>query len=207
MPRFIDRTGQRFGRLQICSLAPQRGGRNYWLCQCDCGRKKAMLASNLVGGKVESCGCLNSDVLIARNTKHGGCGTPEYKSWQAMLGRCINPKDAAYQDYGGRGIVVCDRWRHSFANFLADMGPRPQTCTLDRKDNDGSYSPENCRWATISQQMRNTRRNIPIAHNGRSLLLVQWATETGLRPSTILRRLRLGWSIADALTIPVARSC
>ena len=124
--------------------------------------------------------------------------TPEYSIWVAMRARCRGN----HRNYGARGITVCERW-NSFANFLADMGPRPsKDHSIDRINNDGNYEPGNCRWATHQQQMRNRGCNRYLTHNGETLMLVEWAERTGLLPHTILTRISRGWTIADALTSP-----
>lgn len=129
----------------------------------------------------------------------------EYRSWEAMKRRCSKPEDRNYKNYGARGISVCRRWRGrgGFASFLADLGPKPtRSHTLERTDNDGDYTPENCRWATRSEQSRNRRNNKLITHNGQTLLLVEWAELLGVSRSLILARLRRGWSVDRALTEP-----
>jgi hypothetical protein len=121
-----------------------------------------------------------------------------------MIRRCTNPDSTGYARYGGRGITVCDRWRESFANFLADMGPKPTPRhTIDRINNDGNYEPGNCRWATGKEQCRNTRRNRYIEHDGRRMTQVEWCEETGMIKATLCCRLKSGWSVAAALTTPV----
>lgn len=122
-----------------------------------------------------------------------------------MLSRCTNPKTPAYKNYGGRGITVCDRWRHDYAAFRADMGPRPTPeMEIDRIDNNGNYEPGNCRWATPKEQSRNQRRNRKIEHDGQSLVAVDWSEKTGIHDRSIKSRLRYGWTAEEALTTPVA---
>lgn len=124
----------------------------------------------------------------------------EFRAWWDMKHRCFNSDNPRWMDYGGRGITVCDRWKDSFRNFFQDMGKRPSSKhSLDRIDNDGNYTPENCRWATKTQQLRNTRRNIKYTYNGETLCISEWAERTGLLATTIFTRLKRGWPIEDAL--------
>lgn len=139
--------------------------------------------------------------------KHGqsagsGNRSTAYSVWDSMKQRCLNPKNASYKNYGGRGITICERWM-DFENFLADMGQPPKGQWLERIDNNGPYSPENCRWATPSQQNRNTRRNHYIEHNGQRKLVVEWAEESGINKGALLMRIRKGWSMERALSEPV----
>jgi AraC-like DNA-binding protein len=126
--------------------------------------------------------------------------TSIYRSWAGMISRCSNPKDKDYADYGGRGIRVCPRWKESFANFGDDMGPKPNGMSLDRRDNNGNYEPANCRWATRSMQMNNTRRNRHITFNRETLTLTEWARRRGVHPGTLYNRLQHGWEVERALT-------
>lgn len=171
-PRAIDLHGQRFGRLVVIEHAGKDAhGNARWRCRCDCGTHKVCSAATLRQKRgSRSCECLQREGsrarAIARNLTHGasrkGATWPEYKAWADMKSRCLNPNDTAFKNYGARGIKVCDRWLgdDGFVNFIADMGRRPSPeLSIDRyPDNDGNYEPDNCRWATWSQQMRNRRR-------------------------------------------------
>ena len=159
-----------------------------WLCLCECGKLVRIKSGNFCNGNSKSCGCLEIEkstkriletrdkaVAAAReeNTLHGHCKnnkeTRTYHSWRSMKTRCTNPKADNYADYGGRDIKICDRWLDSFENFLEDMGPRPTWMTLNRLNVDGDYTPENCNWATQSEQSSNTRKN-----NEKFLKTVAW---------------------------------
>jgi hypothetical protein len=167
-----DLTGERFERLVVIQeteayVSPSGTIRRIqWLCRCDCGESVSVATSALRSGKTRSCGCLHSDVTALRNTTHGQSQHRIYGVWRTMLSRCTNPNARTYPYYGGRGITVCERWRgpEGFANFLADMGDRPDTpigakrhWSIDRIDNDGPYAPDNCQWADPPMQAANKR--------------------------------------------------
>jgi hypothetical protein len=194
---YIDR---RFTRLVIAEyIAGSQGKRARARCKCDCGNEVVVIINNLTRGLTKSCGCLNDETRVAVNTKHGLTESSEHHIWSAMLQRCTNPKHTYYHNYGGRGIRVCERWLE-FENFLADMGRRPSPRhTLDRKDNDGDYCPDNCKWSTREEQCRNRRYNVRLTINNETKLLVEWAEEYGLKPSTVRRRLRVGCTPEQAI--------
>jgi hypothetical protein len=167
MSKLLDITGQRFGRLIAIEIAhkekrPAGSSRIFWHCLCDCGRENVVAGEKLKNGHSKSCGCISREILAKRCVTHGhtyvGKINPTYTCWSNMRRRCQDLNHPRYPDWGGRGIVVCERWQ-TYQNFLADMGERPPGLTLDRIDVDGPYTPENCRWATASQQRLNQRRN------------------------------------------------
>lgn len=141
--------------------------------------------------------------MTRRLRSHGLSYSPEYRAWQTMRLRCSNPKNAAWPNYGGRGITVCEAWLDDPTRFYRDMGPKPSPKhELDRIDNDGPYSPENCRWVLRKVNDRNRRSNRRLTHDGQTRTLAEWSECTGIATSVISHRLRAGWSISLALTTP-----
>jgi hypothetical protein len=135
-------------------------------------------------------------------TKHGWARTPEYRAWKSMRARCENQRNPAFARYGGRGILVCERWHgeHGFENFLADVGPRPSPeHSIERIDNDGNYEPGNCRWATRVEQGSNKRNNATLTVNGETATISEWSRRTGIGRTTIRERLRVGRPVANAV--------
>ena len=178
-------------------------------CRCTCGTEREVPLSRVVQGNSQSCGCYKWEVL----TRHGHAGNNlngprkrkravEYSVWAQMIARCENPNNAGYHLYGGRGITVCFRWRESFSDFLSDMGHRPNNkYSIERINNNGPYSPENCKWALVREQNSNTRRNKFLILDGKRFHLAEWGRRTGFSTHAIQNRLRLGWSVRDTLTI------
>ena len=172
----LDVGGQRFGRLLVTEKRRRRNsGHIMWLCQCSCGNQTWVSASDLNSGNTRSCGCLRDELIAAVGTTHGHRRdrqwTVEYTAWAGMIQRCTNPHTKGYACYGGRGITVCARWRNSFENFLADMGEKPsRSLSIDRIDNNGNYEPENCRWATASEQQKNRRPRQTVSSETRAKL-------------------------------------
>lgn len=205
---FINIEGEVFGRLKVISFAGKNKSKQaQWNCLCECTNTAVVAGSKLRRGHTRSCGCLQKEVTGTRATIHGWTKHPLYRVYLSMIARCENPNSTCAHNYGGRGIKVCDRWKNSFADFLADMGERPAAgYSIERNDNNGNYEPGNCRWATSGEQGSNRRNNHLIAFDGRTQTLTQWAAEKGLKTHALLARItRHGWSIEMALNTPPQR--
>lgn len=204
MPR-ADLTGKRFGNLVaiLPTTIHLKSRKMIWLFKCDCGKTKRIVGSAVTTGNSQSCGCGVVNATIRRNFIHGGSKLAEHRVWREMKKRCYNPKCQGYKNYGGRGIIVCNRWLHLFRNFLSDMGKRPSKFhSIDRKDNNGNYTPSNCQWSTKLRQNRNRRNNHVIEMGGVRKTISEWSEETGINQGTIECRLRRDkWPAAKALTV------
>lgn len=153
--------------------------------KCKCGKEFEASIGHVKNNTVKSCGChCNANYI----KKHGGFGKPEYNIWCAMKNRCISPNNIGYENYGGRGIKVCDRWlgENGFVNFYDDIGKRPSTeHTLERIDNNGNYEPSNCRWATMAEQCANRRNSRKFTYNDKTLHISGWARVLGITPTKL----------------------
>ena len=190
MGKLIDLTGQKFGRLTVLTRKGKtKSGNAKWLCQCECGKETIVSSIELKSGDTRSCGCLREEVSAARMTTHGKAKTKAFRVWMSMKARCLNKDDRAYCYYGKRGITICEQWM-AFENFYADMGDRPEGLTIERIDNNKGYSPDNCKWITQKEQMRNTRRNKIIRYGGKKQCIGEWAEDLGLNYKTLWKRLK-----------------
>lgn len=198
MPRFEDITGQKFNLLT--PLYREDNKRGDWICKCDCGNTTRATITSIKKGTTKSCGCFKKNRL----TKHGMTETREWHTWKNMLERCNLPTRRDFHRYGGRGISCCKRW-NNFKNFYKDMGKKPVGMTIGRIDNDGDYSPENCRWETPRQQANNRRNNRLVTFGDKTKTMAQWSRATGINQDTLWRRLNRGWSTEDALTKPTRK--
>ena len=190
----IDLYGMKFGRLLVIGRSNNnKSGGARWLCRCDCGEYTIVQGYYLRNNRIRSCGCLQKEIFLKRCRTHGYSKTPTYNSWQAMRKRCEDSKNKDYQYYGGRGIKVCERWL-KFENFLEDMGERPLGLTLDRKDFNGNYCKENCKWATTKEQQNNKRNNHYITRNGVTKTISEWSDIFNIEQRTVWKRLKRGWA-------------
>jgi hypothetical protein len=193
MPRkTLDLSGQKFGRLTAISRVDEgKDARKKWKCHCECGNTKIVLTRSLRSGATQSCGCLHRDKITKHGQgSYGRTRTITYESWMAMRRRCRTTGKKYYSD---KGIKVCPRWDLSFSNFMEDMGERPsKEYTIDRIDSCGNYTPENCRWATRTEQARNTSGNRAIEFNGQSKCIAEWCEIFGISHATICSRLKAG---------------
>lgn len=205
-----DLSGRRFAMLTVIRRAKNRGHKVRWICRCDCGMEREFDISKVKGGRTQSCGCTH-------NIRRGGKSmTREYRIWARMLDRCYRPAADNYRFYGGRGVIVCAGWRDSFESFLADMAVAPTPGhSIDRENPNGSYTcghcdecktngwPANCRWATKAVQSRNCRKHVRMTHNGKTLLLKEWAELSGVGYHTLYSRVVVrGWPFELAISTP-----
>jgi hypothetical protein len=196
----------RFGRMLVISKScNDHYGQAAWECQCDCGNKSIVRGQKLRSGHTQSCGCLGSEHRKNSSTTHGHAPkrsvSPTYRTWASMMSRCHNANDTGYRYYGGRGIIVCQKW-HNFSNFLLDMGEKPKDHSIDRfPDNNGNYEPGNCRWATTKQQSENKSNTLRVNVAGEIMCLSEAARITGIKYDTLRSRIfRNHWDQIRAMT-------
>jgi len=202
----FDLTGVSFGRWTVVRRADHTNihKQRLWVCRCACGRESLITSGALRNGMSKSCGCLRNDTTRIRSTKHGLVDSGAYRSWCAAKGRCFNPNNPYAACYSERGLTMDPRWRDDFMAFYADMGPRPKGMSLDRRDNAGPYSPENCQWAPPLVQANNKRNNLLLEWRGQTKPIAQWSAELGLSKGAVYQRIHTkGWTIERAFTQPV----
>jgi len=206
MIKLVDRIGCKFGRLTLVSVV--RPGRNAIVeCLCDCGRVKEISYRLVLYGKALSCGCLRREMAGKLNRQHGDTYSIEFFTWLRIRDRCKNKTCKDYDNYGGRGIFVCDRWDLSYAAFLSDMGRRPSPRhSIDRIDNNGPYTPDNCRWATSREQNNNRRSSRLLEFGGETRTMAEWARHLGISPATLKWRIHNGWSVERSLAELIANN-
>lgn len=208
MSALIDLTGQTFGRITVVSRATNKGKQTMWNCVCGCGKKVIAFGANLKTLHTQSCGCFRKEATSVYKTTHGSTIKSvdvEYSAWINMKSRCYNKLNVRFDRYGGRGIIVCDRWKYSFENFLKDVGKRPSSKhSIDRTNNDLNYTPSNVKWATDEEQANNRPQAKKITHNGITLSRSQWSRKLNGCDYLVHARInKLNWSEEKAVSTPV----
>ena len=206
---FQDLSGKRFGRLIAIErvedyVLPCGQKHTQWLCKCDCGRYKKITALSLKSGHCSSCGCYG----LEKRTKHGQYKSRLYRIYINMKKRCYDKNNKRYNDYGGRGITICEEWKNNFLSFysLANESGYNDSLTIDRIDNNLSYSQLNCRWATTKEQSNNKRTSKKIKYNGKEQTVALWSEELHIDKSTLYHRLRRGWTVERAFETPTYKT-
>lgn len=193
--------GKKFGELTVLSRAGRKSRYITWLCRCSCGAEIVVGGNNLRRGRTTKCKApahkANRPVSLTVEYKS------EYQSWTSMRARCLDPKNKKYPIYGGRGITIDPRW-DEFKNFMLDMGRKPDPkFTIERDDVNGNYEPTNCRWISRKDQGRNKRNSVFVTYNGKKILLIDLVEELGLSRNVVYQRLKLGWTLAQAIALPL----
>ena len=199
MSKFIDISGQRFGRLIVIKEnGTTKNGDIRWLCRCDCGNEKTITGSKLRSGHTQSCGCLQRETIRKIRTKHNMSSASLYSIWGNMKERCYRKTNNRYYRYGARGITVCDEW-HDFANFSEwafDNGYE-EGLSIDRIDIDKNYEPGNCRWIPLSEQMQNRSNTHWVEYNNEKICMSEFSRRIGISLSMVYKRLKKGMSGDD----------
>lgn len=208
MSKLNDLVGGKYGRLTVIERAGSTAQKKaLWICRCDCGNEVIVVGSHLLNGNTHSCGCYKSDRTSERMGSHRKSNTRLHHIWKNMRQRCNNPNKPDYKYYGGKGIIVDERWSDysSFEKWAVENG-YTNNLTIDRIDVNGNYCPENCRWVTMTEQARNMSRNRIITYNGETHCLAEWAEIIGISAKVLGHRLNsYGWTIERAFTTPVRR--
>lgn len=207
MSRLNDLTGRKFGRLTVLERAPDQispSGRHRvrWHCKCECGKESFVNPDALLSGRVISCGCWSREKARLNHLTHGESGTRLHNIWLAMKRRCDTENIQAYRDYGGRGITVCQEWYQHYEAFRdwAMANGYTDDLSIDRIDNNGDYTPQNCRWVDSVAQANNRRSNHLLTYQGETHTLTEWAHKIGLNYQTLYSRIYAGWDTEKALT-------
>lgn len=207
MGKFIDLTGERFGRLTVVRRGKtvkrpnSRGTLTYWVCKCDCGNRKEILAYDLRKGVTTSCGCYQRQRSKEANATHGATESRLYNTWSHMKGRCLNPNDGSFGRYGGDGVSVCTEWLNSFETFRdwAMANGYRDDLTIDRIDGTKGYEPSNCRLATTEVQNNNKKNNIIVEYNGESMTLGQLSKAVSVDYCKLWRCIKSGMDVDAAI--------
>lgn len=214
MGKFEDLTGRKYGILLVLGrtddyVSPSGKHTTRWLCKCECGNEISTRGSNLKNGRTKSCGCYKAELnkMSPKHITHRLRNTRLYNIWRDMKLRCYNPNNGNYYRYGARGINICDDWLKDFKVFYdwAMSNGYRDHLTIERKDTNGNYCPENCKWADQKEQQNNRCNNKIITDKSETHTLSEWSEITGINRGTIYSRLNRGWSVERALYTPVKK--
>lgn len=197
--------GKQYGRLTVIKRAENNGSQTMWQCKCDCGKLVVVNASKLKSKHTQSCGCLQKERTSIAKKTHGMSDSRLHRIWAGMKRRCYNKNDASYENYGGRGIIICDEWKDSFESFYqwAIQSGYSDRLSIDRINVDGNYEPSNCRWADKITQMNNTTLNRTFAYNGETLTVAELSRKYNIPYKLLHKRLcYLNWDIEKAIRSP-----
>lgn len=210
MSKLIDLTGQRFGKLMVIGRAdsrikPNGAKESAWVCLCECGNTTIVTRTNLK--RARSCGCSKNHYISESKITHGLSNSRIYRIWRNMKSRCYNPNAARYESYGGRGIKVCDEWRNSFESFYswAMSNGYSDELSIDRKDVNGNYTPDNCRWIPMDKQADNKSNSRLFEYNGEAHTVSEWSKIFGISRDIIWNRIKRGWDIERVFTQPIRK--
>lgn len=197
----IDLTGHIYGDLEVIKISVDEAcKKKKWLCRCKCGKECIVSGSNLRSGHTKHCPSCGYKITKEKKTTHGQTKTKLYYVWRGMLNRCENPNFKSYQDYGARGIKVCEEWHNSktFLDWSKENGYE-DGLEIDRINTDGDYCPSNCRWIKRLENSNNKRNNKLIEHNGETKTLAEWARHFGVNYKNLSRNIIKGYSLIDAV--------
>ena len=204
MAKLINLVGEKFGYLTVIDIERRENNKIYWKCQCDCGNISIVQGRKLRDGITKSCGCKRTELLRTRKTVHGCNGERLYTIWKGMHQRCNNANNPGFCNYGGRCITICEEWQTdylSFRKWAFNNGYQPDL-TIERKNVNGPYSPDNCTWITLKEQATNRRTSHYIVVKGEKMTITQASKKYGVPRHTISQRIkRLGWDEESAALI------
>ena len=206
MTKALGLTKQKFGRLTVIKrIENDKHGKSRWLCKCDCGNEIQVVGIDLKSGHTQSCGCLQKEALLKRTIKHNMSKSRIHRIWSRMKSRCYNEKVVEYKNYGGRGIIIYDEWKNNFMSFYnwSINNGYSDDLTIDRINNDGNYEPSNCRWISNEQQQKNKRNNHFLTYKETTMCMAEWEKIKGFKKGLIKSRLKLGWTIEQAIETPI----
>lgn len=198
-----DNIGKQYNFITILELVKKHNTHKFYKSLCSCGNVFIAIINNIKRGNTKSCGCFQHKLMKTRFKTHGKSTSPEYNVYKTMINRCKDINHIQYKNYGGRGITVCDRWKESFENFITDMGQRPKPkYQIDRIDNNGQYSKENCRWVSPKQNCKNGTMIKFYEYENKNWTIKELCSKFNINRECVRKRLIRGWSLHKALTTP-----